>query len=305
MKAKHLSPLGLICTIAWLATQPVAAQTQNPQAAKWFQAGLKASNAQTKVEAYNQALALDSTMIEAYYNLALVYKQQADFQQAQKYLERAHALPSDNTSLDLKNRIVYDLASLYRRQGKAKESEAILRQAKQEIKDTKMLSSVYFELGKLLLEQERFTEALAELRAGQQLDQGNKTFFTNLIQIAENSAAAQKQYAQARQAEARGSYLEAKAMYELIESLTPEYKDVQARRVRVDSVLNQDLQLQRALAAASHGSHRRPAIDFLIAATAEAAGGEVVLWSFDRDLRVICEYTGQPHESEESAGPGR
>jgi predicted nucleic acid-binding protein len=64
------------------------------------------------------------------------------------------------------------------------------------------------------------------------------------------------------------------------------------------------LAVQRELAAASNGSHRRPAIDFLIAAAAEAAGGEVILWSFDRDLRVICEYTGQPSESEESKGPG-
>ena len=64
------------------------------------------------------------------------------------------------------------------------------------------------------------------------------------------------------------------------------------------------LEVQRTLAVASDGSHRRPAIDFLIAAAAEAAGDEVILWSFDRDLKVICEHTGQPGESEESTGPG-
>jgi hypothetical protein len=37
---------------------------------------------------------------------------------------------------------------------------------------------------------------------------------------------------------------------------------------------------------------------------AEAAGPEVVLWCFDRDLKVICEHTGQPSEPEESTGPG-
>ena len=65
------------------------------------------------------------------------------------------------------------------------------------------------------------------------------------------------------------------------------------------------LEVQRALAGESNGSHRRPAIDFLIAATAEAAGPEVMLWCFDRDLKVICEHTGQPCESEDSTGPGR
>ena len=36
----------------------------------------------------------------------------------------------------------------------------------------------------------------------------------------------------------------------------------------------------------------------------DGAGEGVVLWFFDRDLRVICEHTGQPHESEESTGAG-
>ena len=65
------------------------------------------------------------------------------------------------------------------------------------------------------------------------------------------------------------------------------------------------LDVQRELARKSDGSHRRPAIDFLIAAAAEAAGDEVTLWCFDRDLRAICERTGQPCEAEDSTGPGR
>lgn len=60
------------------------------------------------------------------------------------------------------------------------------------------------------------------------------------------------------------------------------------------------LEVQRDLAKASDGNHRRPAIDFLIAAAAEAAGPEVILWCFDRDLKVICEHTGQPCEPEDT-----
>ncbi len=71
-----------------------------------------------------------------------------------------------------------------------------------------------------------------------------------------------------------------------------------------DASVEQALRVQRELAAASDGNHRRPAIDFLIAAAAEAAGPEVALWCFDRDLKVICDHTGQPCEPEESTGPG-
>lgn len=56
--------------------------------------------------------------------------------------------------------------------------------------------------------------------------------------------------------------------------------------------------VQRSLASTTHGSHLRPAIDFLVAATAEAAGAKVTLWALDRDLRVICAHTGQPFEDE-------
>lgn len=71
-----------------------------------------------------------------------------------------------------------------------------------------------------------------------------------------------------------------------------------------DSSVERALEVQRGLADKTDGSHRRPAIDFLIAAAAEAAGPGVLLWAFDRDLKVICEHTGQPGEHEESTGPG-
>lgn len=70
--------------------------------------------------------------------------------------------------------------------------------------------------------------------------------------------------------------------------------------LRLDAaVSDRALDVQRTMASTKHGNHRRPAIDYLIAATAELAGEDVALWAFDRDLRVICEHTGQPRELEE------
>ncbi|MGH9128012.1 MAG: PIN domain-containing protein [Acidimicrobiales bacterium] len=64
------------------------------------------------------------------------------------------------------------------------------------------------------------------------------------------------------------------------------------------------LEVQRQLARGSHGNHRRPAADYLIAAVAELAEATVVTWFFDRDLRVICEHTSQGFESESTTGAG-
>jgi predicted nucleic acid-binding protein len=72
-----------------------------------------------------------------------------------------------------------------------------------------------------------------------------------------------------------------------------------------DAASRRAVDVQRELAATAHGNHRRPAVDYLIAATAESAGDDVTLWFFDKHLRVISEHTGQPSEAEESIGPGR
>jgi predicted nucleic acid-binding protein len=58
------------------------------------------------------------------------------------------------------------------------------------------------------------------------------------------------------------------------------------------------LDVQRALAGTTAGAHRRRAIDYLVAACAEDAGDDVILWHWDSDLTAICEHTGQLHEPE-------
>ncbi len=61
------------------------------------------------------------------------------------------------------------------------------------------------------------------------------------------------------------------------------------------------VRVQQELSVGTHGNHRRPAADFLLAAAAEEAGADVTLWFFDKDLRVICDHTGQPYEAETRA----
>ena len=68
-----------------------------------------------------------------------------------------------------------------------------------------------------------------------------------------------------------------------------------------DRVARHAVAVQRAMARSSHGNHHRPAIDYLIAAIAEAAD-TICLWFFDRDLELICEFTGQACESEKAIG---
>lgn len=64
------------------------------------------------------------------------------------------------------------------------------------------------------------------------------------------------------------------------------------------------IEVQGELAAGPHGNHRRPAVDYLVAAVGELSEPNVVTWFFDKDLRVICEHTAQQFEAEATTGPG-
>ncbi len=56
------------------------------------------------------------------------------------------------------------------------------------------------------------------------------------------------------------------------------------------------LEMQRGLAQTTHGAHRLPAVDYLVAAVAERWGA--TLWHLDRDLARLCDFTGQLQEHE-------
>lgn len=63
--------------------------------------------------------------------------------------------------------------------------------------------------------------------------------------------------------------------------------------------LDRALDLLRGLADTTDGAHRRRPIDYVIASCAEAAR-DVVLWHWDADLMVICDFAGIAHEAEHS-----
>ncbi len=65
-----------------------------------------------------------------------------------------------------------------------------------------------------------------------------------------------------------------------------------------DEVMERSLDLLLTLADTMTGAHRRRPTDYIVAACAEAAGKDVVLWHWDRDLTAICDYARIPHEAE-------
>lgn len=227
---------------------PALAQSQNPLALDWFKTANSEREPQRKIEAYVRALELDSTFAEAHYNLGMAYKQQQDHPRAALHLRKAHALKAKRFTSEQTDRLFYELAVAVKKSGNIPEAEKLLRDAKNEISDKKLRSMAAFELGKQLFEQNRLHEALQELREGQKIHAANQTYFSNLIQLAENSLALQAQYDKALQAESREQWQEAHALLELIQNQNPNFKDVAARVARLDSTLKMETGKAQTLA---------------------------------------------------------
>jgi predicted nucleic acid-binding protein len=63
------------------------------------------------------------------------------------------------------------------------------------------------------------------------------------------------------------------------------------------ATLDRALELLRSLAHTTAGAHRRRPIDYVVAACAEGSP-DAILWHWDADLTVICDFAGIPHEPE-------
>jgi predicted nucleic acid-binding protein len=64
-----------------------------------------------------------------------------------------------------------------------------------------------------------------------------------------------------------------------------------------DEVMERSLDLLLTLAhASSPGAHRRSPLDYIVAACAEAAGNDVVVWHTSPDVALICDHARIRHE---------
>lgn len=230
----------------------IHAQSKDPRAMNLFSQAAREADINKKIAIYKQVIEIDPLFVEALFNLGGLYKQQQDFNLAEQYLVQASRLSPGRSQYELRGRIFYELAAVYKRSGKFKDCEESLRTAKTLATDKELRSIISFDLGRLLFEQKRLEESFAELKEGQKLSAKNKTFFTNFLLAAEQGIELQKLYDSARQAETSGKLAEAKTIYASILEKSSSFEDVETRLANVDSLLSPETQRKQTIAAKYH-----------------------------------------------------
>lgn len=222
---------------AFCAAGAFGLDSQNPQAMRWFKAGLKEKDPQKKIAAYAQAIELDSNFVEAYYNLALAYRQVRDYERAEQLLQHALATDPAATQNDTKLQITYELAATYKATGKTKQYENTLLEARALTQEHGLRNQINLELGRHYFEQQRYEEALGILRENGQLSGAEAEEYRGLVQQVERTKALEQNYAAALQAKNAGNAANALALFEQVRAAEPGYKDVEKQIAEVNAAL--------------------------------------------------------------------
>lgn len=216
---------------------PAAPQSKHERAARLLEAGLRETAPREKISAFTRALALDPNLVEASYNLGLVYKQLQDYARAEQFLQRARQSCTAKTSKDLQLAVLYELALICKRLHKLPQYEGALRAAQSLARAEQIGGTISFELGRYFYQQGRLEEALAELRQGQRLYPTQAQQFANLARLVENARAVQRLWTEAEQAEAAGRLQEARFLFEQIAAQAPHDQNARTRLAAVTEKL--------------------------------------------------------------------
>lgn len=217
------------------------AQTPNAPARNWLRMGLTEKDLTKKISAYEKAVALDSSLVEAMYNLGLAYKKRQDYPLAEKWLAQAYAAGPEKLSNELKQQILVELARAYKKQGKLRESEAALQNAKAAAVARRVRAEIFYELGRCLYEQGRHEEALVELRDGRRLND-NAENFQNFITLVEKAQESQRLYLAVEEAVLRGNTQQAQTLVAELQRKNPEQKKTEMLAAQVDSLIKIETQ---------------------------------------------------------------
>ena len=226
----------IILLIAVLASSSFA-QSRNELAIRWFNIGVKEKDPQEKIAAYLKAVQTDPQFSEAFYNLGVTYRTQANYDEAFQSLEQALQIETAAGKESLRSAIFQEMATIHQIQNRPNEYERSLREAIAFASDKEKKSNLLFKLGKFLFEQNRLDEAKMELEAGRKLASTGQSFFDNYISFVEAAVQYQQQYERAVRSMAAGNHVEAKTIFEEIRANDPNFKDVTAKLQQIDSLL--------------------------------------------------------------------
>lgn len=199
-------------------------------AREWFERGVNSQNVNEKIVAYKRAIALDSSFVEAYYNLALAHKSKGEMESVQQILTTGFMRYANQMDQNLKIKVLYELGISAKRQEKFESSEEALEAAVNLTTDERLRATMLLELGRVCLLSGKFDKALLHFNRGKELAPiRDKEQFDKGIEMVRSARQTEDLYQQALTATTRGDFDAAIRGFERVLALNPAYKDAANR----------------------------------------------------------------------------
>lgn len=216
----------------------VSLAVSQDKAISWFQRGVEAKTPQDKINCYEKAIEIDPNFVEAYYNLAYVYKELDDLVNAEQYFRKALFTNPEKISNELKLKITYELGINYKKLGRYAEAEEALLGAKNLATNYEIRSKIFYELGRIYMLISEYDKAIVQFTEGAQLNGRNQQKFNVAIESAQKEREINSFYTQGIQLEQASKNQEAIDAFSNILLIDPNYKDVAVRLNRLRNSLN-------------------------------------------------------------------
>lgn len=199
-------------------------------AREWFERGVNSQNVNEKIVAYKRAIALDSSLVEAYYNLALAYKGKGDPSSVEQILTTGFIRYANQMDKNLKIKVLYELGIAAKKQENYASSEEALEAAVNLTIEEGLRSAMLLELGRVCLLDGKYDKALLHFNRGKELAAaGEKAQFDKGIEMVKSARQTEDLYQQAVTASNRGDFETAIRDFERVLALNPQYKDAANR----------------------------------------------------------------------------
>lgn len=227
MKKQTLIRFFAVLILAAMNMSVYAELPQNRDAVTWYNQALKAQTDAEKITGYENAIKADPDFGQAHFQLALVYKQQKEFENAKKHLQLALTINKGKDARKIHFNAAFELARLFKSLKNYQEAANYYLKAKENVPSKKFESTLLFELATCYFRLEQFDKAYAEAQSGMKNSSDNRIYFQNFLQALDKAREIAENYATAVRIIKEDSLLEAKMLLSNIEKQSPGYKNTQ------------------------------------------------------------------------------
>lgn len=213
--------------------------SQDTGAIYWFKRGVNEKDQDQKIECYQKAIEENPAFVEAYYNLALTFMIQKDYQKAEENFKKALSANPNATNSSLKSNILSRLGSTYRKMERYTEAEEAFQGALNISKDNKFKALTLYELGQTKISEGKYDVAISYFRDGLRISPEDRASFDTGIQLAINQKKINDLFQQASKLVQDQKYVEARSIFNQILDINQNHDETKKQLENITNLLTQ------------------------------------------------------------------